>query len=38
LGRRVQAGMDAPGKMIERIMEKVTKEKLSTFKGKGKTN
>jgi len=38
LGRRVQAGMDAPTKMIDRIMEKVTKEKLSAFKGKGKTN
>jgi hypothetical protein len=38
LGRRVQAGMDAPSKMIDRIMEKVTREKLSKFKGKGKTN
>jgi hypothetical protein len=38
LGRRVQAEMDAPSKMIDRIVEKVTREKLSKFKGKGKTN
>ncbi len=38
LGRRIQAASDAPSKMIDRIVEKVAKEKLGKFKGKGKTN
>jgi hypothetical protein len=38
LGRRIQVASDAPSKMIDRIVEKVAKEKLGKFKGKGKTN
>jgi hypothetical protein len=38
LGRRIQAASDAPSKMIDGIVEKLAKEKLRKFKGKGKTN
>jgi hypothetical protein len=38
LGRRMKAKMDAPSKMIDRIVEEEAEKTLKKFKGKGKTN